>query len=260
MTPKLGIRQAYIGTAGWSLRTNLADRFPAEGTHLARYSRVLPAVEINSSFYRFHQPATYRRWAESVPDAFRFSVKLSREITHEKRFVGAEDELVRFLEGYHELGVKGGPILVQTPPTFHYEERRCRTFFLLLRAHFDGAVAVEPRHRSWFTPAAELLFNELALSRVAADPAPVPGGERPSGSQRLVYYRLHGSPHLYHSAYSADVKRTVTQLLTDALDHRETAVWCIFDNTAEGAALSDALEVLHGVSVSGGPQAVVAHA
>ena len=74
-----------IGCAGWSIHKDVAGAFPDEGSHLERYAAVFPAVEINSSFYRPHQPQTYARWAASVPEAFRFSVKLPRSITHDAR-------------------------------------------------------------------------------------------------------------------------------------------------------------------------------
>ena len=74
-----------VGCAGWSIPREHADRFPEEGSHLARYAGRFPAVEINSSFYKPHRPATYARWAASVPADFRFSVKVPKLATHERR-------------------------------------------------------------------------------------------------------------------------------------------------------------------------------
>jgi uncharacterized protein YecE (DUF72 family) len=54
-----------VGCAGWSLSSAVAPEFPGAGSHLERYARVLPAVEINSSFYRPHRAATYARWRDS---------------------------------------------------------------------------------------------------------------------------------------------------------------------------------------------------
>jgi uncharacterized protein YecE (DUF72 family) len=72
----------HIGCAGWSLPRESWPHFAGTGTHLQRYAGQLNAAEINSSFYRPHQPATYERWAERVPTHFRFSVKLPKTITH----------------------------------------------------------------------------------------------------------------------------------------------------------------------------------
>ncbi len=83
--PKLKSKPPHVicvGCAGWSLPKLYVGQFPAAGTHLTRYAGHLPAVEINSSFYRSHRPATYVKWAASVPDDFRFAVKVPREMTH----------------------------------------------------------------------------------------------------------------------------------------------------------------------------------
>src|SRR4051812_39300453 len=97
-----------IGCAGWSLHKDVAAEFPGDGSHLERYAQVFPAVEINSSFYRPHRPDTYARWAAAVPDAFRFSVKLPRTITHEGRLQDVDALLDRFAletaELRHRLG------------------------------------------------------------------------------------------------------------------------------------------------------------
>src|SRR5438067_13512782 len=103
---KAGAR--LVGCAGWGIHKDVAGRFPAEGSHLERYAAVFPAVEINSSFYRPHQPQTYARWAASVPDTFRFSVKLPKAITHEAKLMEADDLLDRFVREAGELGPKIG--------------------------------------------------------------------------------------------------------------------------------------------------------
>ena len=86
-----------VGSAGWSIPKEFIERFPTVGGHLARYSQVFNGVEINSSFYRPHKPATNERWAEAVPEGFRFAVKLPRTITHFRRLKGVDGLLDDFL-------------------------------------------------------------------------------------------------------------------------------------------------------------------
>jgi uncharacterized protein YecE (DUF72 family) len=93
-----------VGCAGWSLPKEHTDRFPADGTHLERYAGRFPAVEIDSSFYKPHRPTTYVRWAASVPADFRFSVKVPKVATHERRLVDPEDVLDSFLAEATQLG------------------------------------------------------------------------------------------------------------------------------------------------------------
>ncbi|HEX3361640.1 MAG TPA: DUF72 domain-containing protein [Solirubrobacterales bacterium] len=231
-----------VGCAGWSLPKEHGVRFPAEGTHLARYAARFPAVEINSSFYRPHRPATYARWAGSVPTDFLFSVKVPKVVTHEHRLVDVNAALDSFLSEATRLGDRLGPLLVQLPPTLAFSASIAESFFAELRDRFGGDVALEPRHASWFTPAADRLARQYRVARVAADPAVVPAAAEPGGWDGLLYYRLHGSPKIYHSAYPKEYLEALAKELTRAA--RSAAVWCIFDNTAEGAATVDALGVL----------------
>jgi uncharacterized protein YecE (DUF72 family) len=237
-----------IGVAGWSLRKEHGDRFPDEGTHLARYAARLPAVEINSSFYKPHRATTYARWAHSVPEDFRFSVKLPKLATHERRMVDVNDVLDSFLAESSQLGDKLGPLLVQLPPSLSFSADVAERFFAVLRDRFDGKVALEPRHASWFDAAAEQLMTHYYVARVAADPAVVPAAAEPGGWGGLVYYRLHGSPQIYYSAYPDEYLETLGKRLTDAA--RSAEVWCIFDNTAAFAATVNALDVLGRVRAS----------
>ena len=238
-----------VGCAGWSLPKEHLNRFPAEGTHLARYASRFPAVEINSSFYKPHRPATYSRWAESVPADFVFSVKLPKVISHERRLVGADDVLDSFLAEVTQLGGRLGPLLVQLPPSLSFSAETAERFFAAIRDRFDGAMALEPRNRSWFDPVAERFLQQYRVSRVAADPAVVPAAALPGGWEDLVYYRLHGSPKVYYSSYSDENLEALAKKLTQAT--RSAAVWCIFDNTAVGAATANALDVLGRLTMDG---------
>jgi uncharacterized protein YecE (DUF72 family) len=232
----------HLGTAGWNIRREHADRFSSEGTHLARYASLFNAVEINSCFYRPHRFTTYERWAGSVPEDFRFAVKLPKVITHEARLAGAVPALERFLEETSGLGAKLGPILVQLPPSFAFDAALASSFFADLRTRFNGDVVFEPRHESWFTHDVEEMLLQHRIARVAADPARVAQAAEPGGYGEIVYIRLHGSPRIYYSAYPVEFLERVSQTIEECAT-RGIRTWCIFDNTALGAATSDALTV-----------------
>lgn len=235
-------RDLRIGCAAWSIPRACAAWFPAQGSHLERYAAVLSAVEINSSFYRSHAAATYARWARSVPGGFRFAVKLAREITHVRRLARPATLLRDFLAGATALGRKLGPILVQFPPSLAFEVRRAEAFFRTLRRLHGGAVVCEPRHPSWFEPKVDALLARHRVARVAADPVPVPVAAEPGGWSDLVYFRLHGHPRVYYSAYGEEDLAAMAERL-HSLPGRVRA-WCVFDNTAVGAATENALRLL----------------
>ena len=233
----------YVGCAGWSLPKPFAGAFPAEGTHLVRYAARLPAVEINSSFYRPHRCTTYEKWAACVPGGFRFSVKLPKWITHERRLEIEAGELTAFLREVESLGEALGCILVQLPPSLKFDGTTALQFFQSLRAATKTHIACEPRHRSWFEPCANSLLARIGAARVAADPAVVPEAAEPAGTDRFAYFRLHGTPKMYYSIYSESfVERLATRLHAYRLQGKET--WCVFDNTAEGGAIWNALELV----------------
>lgn len=233
----------FVGTAGWSLPRAEQARFPAEGTHLERYARVLHGAEINASFYRSLRPALYEKWAAAVPGDFRFSVKVPKSVTHERRLLDCEEPLAVFLDEAAALGDKLGPLLVQLPPSLEYDASLAGAFFEVLRALYDGSVALEPRHATWFTAEAGVLLAEYAVARVAADPARVPEAAAPGGCRDLAYFRLHGSPRVYWSRYDDAWISALAEQVAEAM-RGAADVWCIFDNTASSAALPNALELV----------------
>ena len=199
-------------------------------------------MEINSSFYRPHRRATYERWREATPANFRFAVKAPKTMTHERRLRDCGALLSAFLEQIEGLGEKLGACLVQLPPSLSFEVVITQSFFAELRKRFEGAVVCEPRHASWFEPAAEALLRAYSIAQVAADPAISTCAAQPGGWRKTAYYRLHGSPRMYYSSYDA---AWLDELAARLRSHAETALtWCIFDNTAAAAAPDNALGLL----------------
>jgi uncharacterized protein YecE (DUF72 family) len=241
-----------IGCAGWSIASVHAPLFGDGDSMLARYATRFDTVEINSCFYRPHRRQTYERWSDTVPANFRFSAKLPRAITHEARLVDADDVLLRFLDEVSGLGDRLGGLLVQLPPSLAFDARAVDTFFERLRSRTHVPLACEPRHRSWFVPALDAVWERYGIARVAADPARVPGAGEVAGQGDWNYWRWHGSPKIYYSAYDdAALRALAGDVLAHATPDREA--WCILDNTAAGHAITDAaaLQALCGIEATG---------
>lgn len=233
-------RDILIGTVGWTIPRDVAAAFPEEGSGLERYAARFGCAEINSSFHRSHKPETWERWAASVPEAFRFSAKLAKEITHKLRLRDCSAPLAAAVAEMKQLGDKLAVILVQLPPSLVFEADVAERFFAELRALWDRPLVCEPRHASWFERDAEERLIAHRIARVAADPAKVPAAAVPGGWRGHSYFRLHGSPVPYRSSY--DDGRL--EAYADQIRKAPSEVWCIFDNTASSAAGGDALKLL----------------
>ena len=238
----------FIGTAGWSLPRQHLEHFPVSVSelrlsHLERYATQLGCVEINSSFYRTHRRATWERWAATTPDDFRFAVKAPKCVTHTAKLVNTGGALMDFFAGVHGLGEKLGLVLLQLPPKLAFDEGVAREFLNTLRELHSGRVVLEPRHVSWFTAAVDRLLCSFEIARAAADPPK--GSElaaRPGGWTGQCYWRLHGTPRTYYSNYDDEWLQAFAERLQPTEERlKEKDVWVIFDNTALGHAIANAV-------------------
>jgi uncharacterized protein YecE (DUF72 family) len=237
-----------VGTAGWSVPKQHAGLFATTAedvrlTHLERYATRLRCVEINSSFHRPHRYSTWERWAATTPPDFRFAVKAPKAVTHTAKLHKTGGALLEFFEAIRGLGDKLGPILIQLPPKLAFDAGLAGEFFTTVRELHAGAVALEPRHPSWFEGKVDRLLRSFEIARVAADP---PKGseqaDRLGGWSGLNYWRLHGTPRTYYSDYAEHWLETLADKLH--LIEAQTVsgeTWVIFDNTALGHATENAL-------------------
>ena len=224
-----------IGTAGWALPKALRVSQSADKTILEQYAELFDAVEINSSFYRPHRRSTYERWHAAVPQSFRFSVKVPRMITHDLGLSRCQSEIVSFMDSAKGLADKLAVLLVQLPASHTFDESIAAAFFRALRRETAAHIVCEARSPSWFVGAATAIFEKYRITRVLADPVPSGCEFAAPAHARFAYSRLHGSPRMYYSPYSIDYLRGVAAAARAAPE-----TWCIFDNTAAGAAWSDA--------------------
>lgn len=199
-------------------------------------------MEINSSFHRPHRASTYARWADSVPENFRFSVKLPRSISHDARLQGTGALLDAFLAQAGALGTRLSCLLLQLPPSAVFDAPVAARFFAMLRRRWDGGVVCEPRHASWFLPQAQAMLARHRIARCAADPAPVPDAATPDATAGPQYWRWHGAPRIYYSSYDDSALQTLADAVRNAA-HPQAERWVIFDNTAAGLAVPNALQL-----------------
>ena len=226
---------AIIATAAWAIPKKEAQRFAQDGSGLARYASVFDGVEVNSTFYRRHKTSTFTRWAHSVPDRFRFAVKFPKEITHTRAMKDIAEPFRSFLGDIASLGEKRGPLLCQLPPSLAFDADVIEPAFKIMRDADNGPIVIESRHKNWASVEALKLLENYGVDRVLADPAPV--WQAKDFAKPPKYVRLHGKPKTYYSTYTDEEIKSFSELL--APDS-----WCVFDNTASGAAIENALTMI----------------
>jgi uncharacterized protein YecE (DUF72 family) len=199
---------AYVGTSGFSYRSWRGGFYPQTARpadFLELYSARLPSVELNAPFYQLPAEEQLRAWAERTPAEFRFSVKMSRRITH----FGGLDLIPTFCERVRLLGERLGPILVQFPPTRARDDGLLR--FLVDSLDPGLEYAFEFRHESWDAAEVPLRVNAL-------------GGDAP-----FRYLRLREPP------YDEEALRAWAVRLRPLLENG-VRIYCYFKHEDEPTA------------------------
>jgi uncharacterized protein YecE (DUF72 family) len=160
----------HVGTSGYSYKEWKGNFYPEDlpaKEMLSFYSRKLPAVEINNTFYRLPQPTMIENWKAQVPDAFRFSIKATQRITHIKRLNNVADETKYLLETAALLEERLGVVLFQLPPNMKKDAERLKRFLDTLSANTRSAF--EFRHESWFDDETFALLKAKDCALVVSD-------------------------------------------------------------------------------------------
>ena len=160
----------HVGTSGYSYKEWKGPFYPAKiapAEMLSYYGQQLPAVEINNTFYRLPRKSVLDKWAEQVPETFRFSIKASRRITHFKRLKETDEVLDYLLSTTSVLGDRLGVILFQLPPNFKKDMDRLTTFLDTLPG--EVRAAFEFRNESWFDDEVYEALRAKGAALVTAD-------------------------------------------------------------------------------------------
>jgi hypothetical protein len=178
----------------------------------------------------------------NVPADFRFSVKVPKIISHEKRLRNAQDALDQFIGEIAGLGDRLAVLLVQLPPSLAFDRTNALEFFKTLARSSDARLVCEPRHASWFEQPAVELMHEFDVARILADPSPVPGVHAPADP---LASPIDDSTEALKSTGPATRKAYWGQSCQPhpGRDRRGDDSWNVFDKKASGFATVNALEL-----------------
>ncbi len=220
-------QKVRLGTCGWNFGewrgTFYPDELP-ESEWIGFYSRFLPTVEVDSTFYQSPAAETMQRWAETTPAGFRFACKLPRAITHVCRLRECTAELNAFFTSLEPLASKLQVILIQLPPSFAPKDGKQSLRKFLTQLPRDFRFAIEFRHPGWHRPQIISLLEKCRVCWVWADTTPL--NERNLApfeflprTTDFLYVRLLGD---YATKYDGDGK--FVHLYNKLLWKREAAM------------------------------------
>lgn len=234
----------FSGTSGLLLPFPNKEYYPAEfrdKSRLTYYGTLFNSIEINSSFYKIPMPSTVQKWSDSVPENFRFSFKLWREITHHKDLAFDPEAVYRFMKSAEQAGNKKGCLLIQFPASIRNSSLRQLTQLMqhvsLSDPQQQWKIALEFRHPSWYQESTYELMDQYGAAIVIHDK---PGSASPLTEQKrdFVYLRFHGPEGDYKGSYTDEFLQEYAGYIKDWNEEGKT-VYTYFNNT-----IGDALENL----------------
>lgn len=236
-----------FGTSGWSYQEWVGAFYPNNRVaKLPFYSRIFDSVEVDSSFYRAPSKSMVAGWAKATGPQFKFSLKIPKVITHDKRLKGVEDEILDFIELMDPLARAGklGCLLIQLPPSFGFDERaKLESFFNLLPKHIH--FAAEFRHESWNRQASWELLKKYDIANTITD-SPMQFLSEPivaATTHSFVRWHGHGKPVWYAYRYSEDELRPWLKKL-DKISKDVPLTYAYFNNHYNANAPANLLQLL----------------
>jgi uncharacterized protein YecE (DUF72 family) len=236
-----GTYAVHIGTSGWNYEHWKGNFYPMDLSQkiwLEFYTETFSTVELNNSFYRLPEKATFEKWRERTPEGFLFSVKANRYITHMKRLKDPDKSLSKFLKNIKGLGNKLGPVLFQLPPSFACNHDRLIEFLEALPE--KGRYTFEFRNQGWFN---EKTLGLLTRYRAAFCIYQLAGTLSPEAvTTDFVYIRLHGPGGAYRGEYNSKTLEGWAITIMDWIGQGKE-IFCYFDNDEHGYAVKDAIKL-----------------
>jgi uncharacterized protein YecE (DUF72 family) len=236
--------QVWIGTSNTTVPGNKTTFPPAfqNRSRLHYYASIFNSVEINSCFYKTPQLSTYEKWALDVPQDFRFTLKLSKLITHSKEIMVDLLCMENFLRTAYGTGEKKGCLLIQFPGKLSLDgfEKVERILHHLSEHDPLNAwrKAVEFRNPSWYSGETVEMLDEFNATMVMHDHPKAKNFETITKAN-FIYLRYHGHKGNYRESYTPEFLRSQAQLI-EAWKKEGKEIFVYFNNTI-GDAFENAL-------------------
>jgi uncharacterized protein YecE (DUF72 family) len=226
----------YSGASGLVLPVPNKSLYPPEyqdRSRLCYYGSLFKSIEVNSSFYKVPQISTVKKWVNEVPDDFRFTYKLWRDITHNKQLLFKPEDVDRFMQVIDAAGEKKGSLLIQFPGSNEVTNIR-QLEKLLINLQDTGLasgwdIAIEFRNRSWYKDEVYELLDNYNTCMVIQD---MPKALTPmvDMATQFMYLRFHGPNGGYRGSYNDAFLYEYAQYINEWLEDGKR-VYAYFNNT-----------------------------
>ena len=233
--------QWYIGTSGWSYKDWKNRFYPGDisehNQRLKYYADTFNTTEVNSSFYKIPPKETVEQWIKTVPENFRFVIKLNRYFTHLKRLKADEAVAGKYESFRHSpdiLAPHMGPLLVQLPGNMKKNPERLEEWLFHMPAL---KYAFEFRHSSWFEPDIYDILKKYNAALVYSHNTEFPTELRCTAN--FMYIRFHGPDKPYYSNYSKDQLAGEYEKV-QLFMHECKELYVFFNNTYKAYAVENA--------------------
>lgn len=235
-----------IGTSGVVIPGN-KQSFPAEFQHNSRlnyYASLFNTLEVNSTFYKLHKASTFEKWSLDVPETFRFTIKLWKEITHVKQLNFKPEDIDTFFNTANHIGDKKGCLLIQFPAgiTAAYSNQVEQVLQRLHQPDHENkwCKAIEFRSATWYSAETCRLLDKYHASMVLHDMPKSKNSEVNKGA-KFVYFRYHGPTGDYRGSYSTEFLEEQASMILSFLNSGKD-VYVYFNNTI-GNAFENAMSL-----------------
>jgi len=227
----------HIGCSGFHYKEWKNIFYPsglAQRKWFDHYASKFDTIELNVTFYRYPRLELLQNWYNKSPSGYLFSVKAPKFITHYRRFTDSEEQLKLFY-GTSKDGLKEklGPVLFQLPPDLIYTEEKMQQIIQPLDKSLTNVI--ECRHVSWWNKKVYAAFKKNNICFCSHSYPKLP--DDVIQTTDIIYYRFHGVPKLYYSAYSKKFLKTIIETIKKT---SAKTVFVYFNNTAGMGAIENA--------------------
>jgi uncharacterized protein YecE (DUF72 family) len=218
-------------------------KFPEEFQQTSRltyYASQFNSIEINRSFYALPKGKTIAKWSNEVPEKFKFTFKLWKQITHVKGLQFQEADVKQFMDAIDNVGDKKGCLLVQFPASFkshHIDQLERLLHVVQINNSTDSwKVAIEFRDSLWYSEETYDLASAYGAAIVVHDKSKATS-PHVTVSSDFIYLRFHGPQGDYRGSYSEAFLDEYATYIREWLTEGKS-VFVYFNNTM-GDAFND---------------------